>query len=149
MGDEELVIVGPADVLEQQRQDIGSELDRLVTSEQCGDGCVVKELRQAHEGRLQPVVQLRAIRHTATRADVDHWFAAARLIAERAVLPNFPLDEAAATPLGEDGDEVGERLPEPAGDHVDAGFDVRVIELGGVPGRMEHEDVAIGELGDR
>ena len=145
VGVEQLVVRGPADLLEQHRQDVAVELDRLVAGQQGLDAGVVEEAGELGRRPLQPVVELGPVRHAAPGPDVEHGFAPARLVPQRAV---GALDEASAAALGDEDQQVGERLAEADGDDVGAGLQPAQVELGGVPGGEEHEPVLGGERGD-
>ena len=110
MRDEELVVVGPTDLLRDDRQHVGEEVERLGAREERGDRLVVEEVGERRERGLQPVGQLRAVGHAAARADVEHWLEPAGGVDEA---PVVALRERAAAALGDEGDEVGERLAEP------------------------------------
>ena len=63
-------------------------------------------------------------------------------------MPSSAVDEAAAAALGEQDDEIGERLPEAERDDVGARLEHRQVLLGGVAGREVDEAVGGGELRD-
>ena len=82
MGDEQLVVVGPADLLGDERQHVATEVERLAGSRAARRSSASSRKRgSGASGRLQPVVELRPVRHAAARADVEDRLAPARLVA--------------------------------------------------------------------
>ncbi len=67
--------------------------------------------------------------------------ASARHVSQRIAVA----DEPPATALGDERQQIGERLAEPQGDHVGARLQHRQVEFGRVAGRQVHEPVSSGE----
>ena len=76
---------------------------------------------------------------------MKHRFAPARLVVQARPV----VDEPTTPPLGDEDDEVGERLSEPECDHVGARLEHRQVEFGRVAGREMHPSVSGGEAGRR
>ena len=77
---------------------------------------------------------------------MDDRFSAARLVAQRTVRA---VDEPPASPLGDEDQQVGERLPEAERDDVRPRPECREVLLGGVPGGEVGQPVLGGEGSQR
>ncbi len=85
MSGEQLVVVRPADLLRDERQNVDEEVERTVAREQRGDRVVVEKARERRERRLQAVGELRPVRHATAGTDVEHGFETARLVDEMTI----------------------------------------------------------------
>ena len=65
VGDEQLVVVRPADLLGYQGEQVPPELQRLRAGHQRLNGGFVEEVWQRRQWGPKAVVELRAVRHTA------------------------------------------------------------------------------------